>query len=266
MTGECVAVMLLRPRTLSRDTVVAESVKRSGQCTPVWSCWSTSTSTRGETPRNARSVVAQEHSVERESKNEVSERMGDGGERRKDTVREMVSSKVPVHHALVLDDTFDVLLLDKPGGKRTETTSSQPNATIAHQTRLDQREKKRHILVNLLLDLRRVERAAVLRETDRLGHQLWRRDGLAALHDAHDRRLRFVLPVAADVLVRGRVLFFRLPELDLVDLDAVLGVGEADVDREAVRRGHFAPLGFLLEDLVSGAGQRLEGATHLGLG
>ena len=89
---------------------------------------------------------------------------------------------------------------------------------------------------------------------------------LAALHDAHDGGLRLVMPVGGDALVRFLVLLRRFLELDLVDLDAVLGVGKGEVDGEGVGSVDVAALGVLGEDAVSGAGERLEGAVEFGGG
>ena len=59
-------------------------------------------------------------------------------------------------------------------------------------------------------------------------------DGLSALHDAHDRRLCLEVAVLCHAHVRFFVFFFGFFELDLVDLDAVFGVGEVGVEGEGV--------------------------------
>lgn len=82
-------------------------------------------------------------------------------------------------------------------------------------------------------------------------------DRLPALHDPHDRRLRLVVAVRRDPLVRFLVLGFRLLELDLVDLDAVLRVGEVAVEGEGVGRVDVLAFGRFGQDAVSGAGEGL---------
>lgn len=86
---------------------------------------------------------------------------------------------------------------------------------------------------------------------------------LLAFHDPHDRRLRLVLPVRRHPLVRLLVLLLRLLELDLVDLDAILRVTEAQVHHELVARVDiFAARGFG-EEAVLGAGEGLKGTLEL---
>ena len=55
-------------------------------------------------------------------------------------------------------------------------------------------------------------------------------DRLPALHNPHNGRLGLVMSVSSNPLVRFLILLFGLFELDLVDLDSVLGVREAVVD------------------------------------
>ena len=112
-----------------------------------------------------------------------------------------------------------------------------------------------HKLVNLRLDLTAFHGAALPRCRNRLGLQLAVRDGLAALHDAHNGRLRLVLSVALDVLVRRPVLFLGLLELDLIDFDSILDVGKRQVDLEAVGRVDVSAFGSLGQDSVFGTGE-----------
>ncbi len=77
-------------------------------------------------------------------------------------------------------------------------------------------------------------------------------DGLPALHDAHNGRLRLVMPVRGNTLVRFLVLFFGLFELDLVDLDPVLGVREAVVDGEPIVFADISPFRCFTEYSVFG--------------
>lgn len=60
------------------------------------------------------------------------------------------------------------------------------------------------------------------------------RDRLLLLHDPHHGRLGLVRAVRRHALVRFLVLLLRLLGLDLVDLDAVFGVGEGGVEGEGV--------------------------------
>lgn len=97
-----------------------------------------------------------------------------------------------------------------------------------------------HSLFNLLLQHRRVQRTTILRRRNNLRHQQRMGNLLATLHDPHNRRLRLELAVLLDAFVRLFVLFLGLFQLDLVDLDAHLGVGEGSVVAEFVGRRHFA--------------------------
>lgn len=72
--------------------------------------------------------------------------------------------------------------------------------------------------------------------------------------------MRLVVPVRGDPLMGLLVLGFRLFELDLVDLDAVFGVGEAEVDGEGVCVVDVFAFGRFGEDTVFCAGEGLEGA------
>lgn len=78
-------------------------------------------------------------------------------------------------------------------------------------------------------------------------------DSLPALHDPHNGRLRLVMSVRGNPLVRFLVLFFRLFELDLVDFDSVLWVCEAVVDGELVVFANVSPLRCFAQDSVFGA-------------
>ena len=59
-------------------------------------------------------------------------------------------------------------------------------------------------------------------------------DRLSALHDSHNSGLCLIMPIGGYTLVGLLILLFSLLELDLVDLDAILGIGEAQVDSEGV--------------------------------
>ena len=91
-------------------------------------------------------------------------------------------------------------------------------------------------------------------------------DLLLALHDAHDGRLRLVLSIRCDSLMRLLVLLLCLLELDLIDLDAVLRVREAQVDDELVRGIDVLASRGLGQHAVLGAGERLQRALELVVG
>lgn len=95
-----------------------------------------------------------------------------------------------------------------------------------------------------------------------LRNELGMRDGLAALHDAHNRRLCLIVSVGRDSFVSRFVLLLGLLQLDLVNFDAHLGVGEARIVREHVGRFDFLALGRLRQDAVFGACQRLQRALQ----
>jgi hypothetical protein len=126
------------------------------------------------------------------------------------------------------------------------------------------------LLLNQALDIplnpTDLERTPIARRLDRLGDELSVPDALARLEDAHDRRLRLVVPVGRDALVRLLVLGGRFLELDRVDFDAVFGVGERRVEREGVGRRNVAALGVLAEGPDLGACEGLEGAVEFGGG
>src|SRR5437667_7901254 len=79
-------------------------------------------------------------------------------------------------------------------------------------------------LLDISLNFRFLNGSPTARLAYDLGDEGGVRERLARLHDAHDGGLRLELAVGGDALVRVAVLVPRLPQLDLVDLDAVLGV------------------------------------------
>lgn len=115
--------------------------------------------------------------------------------------------------------------------------------------------------VDIPLDPTDLQRAPVPRRFNRLGHQLRMADALPGLQDAHNSGLGLVVAVGGDALVGLLVLGGRLFELDRVDFDAVLGVGEARVEGEGVGWGDFARAGVFGEGLDFGAGEGLERAV-----
>lgn len=115
-----------------------------------------------------------------------------------------------------------------------------------------------HLLLDILLDVCRLQHAPAAGSLDHLGHQFGVRDGLATLHDPDDRGLRLVVPIGSHALVRCLVLLLRLLQLDLIDLDPHLWVGKPGIVRKFVRRVDVPALWLLAEDSVLGAGQRLK--------
>lgn len=88
---------------------------------------------------------------------------------------------------------------------------------------------------------------------DHLRNELGMLDSLATLHDAHNSCLSFVVPVGRDSLVSRLVLLLGLLQLDLVDLDAHLGVGEAGIVGEAVGCFDLLALWRFRQDPIFGA-------------
>ena len=119
-------------------------------------------------------------------------------------------------------------------------------------------------LVDILLDIDRLQRPPALGRLDRLGDQLLMPDRLAALHDAHNGRLSLVLPVRRHPLVRLLVLFLGLLELDRVDLDSVFRVLEPQVHAECVRVIDVPAAWVLGQWAEFGAREGLEGALDFG--
>lgn len=90
------------------------------------------------------------------------------------------------------------------------------------------------------------------------------RNLLATLHDSNNRRLRFQMSICSDTFVRLFVFFFRLFELDLVDLDPHLDVREVLVIAEDVGFGDGFRFGSFGKDTVATAGEGLERAGDVG--
>jgi hypothetical protein len=83
-------------------------------------------------------------------------------------------------------------------------------------------------------------------------------DRLPALHDPHYCGLGLVVSISSYTFVSLLVLGFGFLELDLVDFNAVFGVGEGGVVGEGVADIDVATLGVLCQDTVLGAGEGLE--------
>lgn len=117
--------------------------------------------------------------------------------------------------------------------------------------------------INILLDITNPQHTPTHRRLDDLSHQLLMADRLTALHDSDDSGLTLEVPILGDTDVRLLVLLLGLLELDLVDLDTVLGVREVAVDGECVGRIDLFAFRVLCQWAEFGAGERLEGSFDL---
>ena len=84
------------------------------------------------------------------------------------------------------------------------------------------------------------------------------RDGLSALHDPNNSRLRLVIAIRSHTLVRLLILLLGLFGLDLVDLDAIPRMGEVEIQCKNVRLIDVFTFWLFVEDAVLGAGKGLE--------
>ena len=91
------------------------------------------------------------------------------------------------------------------------------------------------------------------------------RNALPALHDPDDSRLRLVIAIRSYTLVGLLILLFGLFGLDLVDLDAVPRVGEAEIHREGISVVDVFTSWFFVEDAVLSAGKGLERPLEFGI-
>jgi hypothetical protein len=91
-----------------------------------------------------------------------------------------------------------------------------------------------YVLFNLALNLRRLQRTSTLCGIENLRDQLGVTKDFTTLHETHDSSLRLEVSVGGNTLVRRLILLFCFLELDLVDLDAGLLVGEVGVEPEFV--------------------------------
>ena len=93
-------------------------------------------------------------------------------------------------------------------------------------------EESIYSLLNVLLNIRRIQHTSTLRSSNDLRNQLSVRNRFPALHNADNRSLGFVVPVRCDTLVSLLVLLLGLFGLDLINLDAIFRVREVEVHSE----------------------------------
>ena len=84
------------------------------------------------------------------------------------------------------------------------------------------------------------------------------RDGLSALHDPDNGRLRLIIAVRSDTLVCLLILLLGLFGLDLIDLDAIPRVGEVEIECKHVCVIDVFTFWLFVKDAVLGAGKGLE--------
>ena len=89
------------------------------------------------------------------------------------------------------------------------------------------------------------------------------RDGLPALHDSNDSRLRLIIAIRSHTLVCLLILLFSLFGLDLVDLDAIPRVGEIEIHCKYVCVIDIFTFWLFVEDAVLGTGKGLERPLEL---
>lgn len=121
------------------------------------------------------------------------------------------------------------------------------------------------ILLNVLLDICRIQHAPSLGCRDDLTHQFCMGNGLPALHDPNNSRLRLEIAICSDALMGLLILLFRLFGLDLVDLDAVPWMGEVEIRGKSVGFVDIFTSRLFVENAVLGAGKGLESPFELGV-
>ena len=114
------------------------------------------------------------------------------------------------------------------------------------------------ILLNVLLNVRRIQYAPGLCSRNDFTDQLRVRDGLSALHDPNNGRLRLIIAIRSDTLVCLLILLLGLFGLDLIDLDAIPRVGEVEIESKHVCVVDVFTFWLFVEDAVLGAGKGLE--------
>lgn len=88
-------------------------------------------------------------------------------------------------------------------------------------------------------------------------------DGLPALHDPNNSRLRLEIAICSDPLMGLLIFLFRLFGLDLIDLDAVPWVDEVEIRGKSVVFADILTSRFFAKNAVLSAGKGLEGSFEL---
>ena len=112
---------------------------------------------------------------------------------------------------------------------------------------------KRHSLLNVLLDVCRIQNTSRLGCSDHLRYQFCMSDLLPALHYPHNGSLCFVVAISSDTLMSLLVLGLCLFGLDLIYLDAVFGMGKGKVDGESVMVVDLFAFWALAENTITSA-------------
>lgn len=114
------------------------------------------------------------------------------------------------------------------------------------------------VLLNVLLDIRRIQHASSLRRRNDFTDQLCMRNALPALHDPYNGRLGLIVAIRSDTFVGLLILLLGLFGLDLIDLDAVPRVGEVDIHGKSIGVVDLFTSWVFVEDAVLSAGKGLE--------
>ena len=121
------------------------------------------------------------------------------------------------------------------------------------------------ILLDILLDVRRVQHSPCLRRRNHFTDQLGMRNTLSALHDPDNCRLRLEITIRRHTLVGLLIFLFGLLGLDLVDLDTVPWMGEVEVHGKAICLIDIFTSWLFREDAEPGAGKRLQRSFEFGI-
>ena len=121
------------------------------------------------------------------------------------------------------------------------------------------------ILLNILLNVRRVQHAPSLGCRNDFTNQLRMRNALSALHDPDNSRLCLIIAIRSYTLVGLSILLFSLFGLNLVDLDAVPRMGETEVYSEGICVVDVFTFWLFIEDPVLSAGKGLERPLEFGV-
>lgn len=121
------------------------------------------------------------------------------------------------------------------------------------------------VLLNVLLDVRRIQHASSLRCRNDFTDQLRMRNALPALHDPNNRRLCLVIAIRSYAFVGLLILLFSLFGLNLVDLDAIPWVGKVEIHGEGIGVVDVFTPWLFVEDAVLSASKGLERPLEFGV-